>query len=215
MTDWILRWQQGEIGWHRDQPNARLIEFMSCLKLTYAERVFVPLCGKSVDMYYLLEQGFKVLGVELSQLAIEAFFIENNLTYKVKKAGKFRVYSAPNIELYCGDYFDLDLSVLSNINAVYDRAALVALPADLRVKYVQHLYAIIPKGCRLLLLTLNYSQSQMLGPPFAVSKAEVAALYKGFEYNELECFDDIKNEPKFQRAGVDFIEKSTYCLRRH
>jgi thiopurine S-methyltransferase len=98
--------------------------------------------------------------------------------------------------------------------AVYDRGSLIALLADLRVKYAQHLHTIILNGCRVLLLTLNYPQSQIDGPPFSVSEAEVNSLFLGFECQQLQCFDDIKNEPKFQKAKVDFVEKATYCLRK-
>ncbi|QKQ24191.1 thiopurine S-methyltransferase [Candidatus Ruthia endofausta] len=165
MTDWITCWHEWKIGWHKNQPNSRLIEFIACLKLSTNACVFVPLCGKSVD-------------------------------------------------IYCDDYFDFDTSILNHVSAVYDRASLIALPLALRAKYASHLYAIIPADCRMLLLTLNYPQSQMSGPPYAVNKAEVVLLFKGFECQQLQCFNDIKNEPKFQRVNVDFFEKATYCLRK-
>ena len=215
MTDWIQRWQEGKIGWHRAQVNSKLVEFITCLKLKQGDTVFVPLCGKSYDMVYLLEQGFKVIGVELSSLAIEQFFDENNLVFTISQTDQFTLYQGENITLYCGDYFALDKSVLKSVSAVYDRAALVALAVDLRAKYAQHLYSIISNDCRVLLLTLNYPQSQISGPPYAVDEDEVVSLFsKGFECQQLQCFDDIKNEPKFLRAGVDFIEKATYCLHK-
>jgi thiopurine S-methyltransferase len=215
MTDWIQRWQDGKIGWHLAQVNSKLVEFITCLKLKQGDTVFVPLCGKSYDMVYLLEQGFKVVGVELSPLAIEQFFNENQLRYSLKKTRLFSIYQGDNITLYCGDYFALDKSALKSVSVVYDRAALIALAVDLRAKYAQHLYTIISRDCRVLLLTLNYPQSQISGPPFAVDKDEVVSLFSnGFECQQLQCFDDIKNEPKFLRAGVDFIEKATYCLRK-
>lgn len=214
MTDWIARWQEGKIGWHKNQSNSRLIEFIDCLKLSANACVFVPLCGKSVDMLYFLDNGFKVLGVELSELATRQFFVENKLCFSTKRSGKFVIYSAKNIDIYCGDYFDFDASMLSNVSAVYDRASLISLPLVLRAKYAAHLYAIIPTDCRMLLLTLNYPQSQISGPPYALNKVAVVSLFKGFECQQLQCFDDIKNEPKFQRANVDFIRKETYCLRK-
>ncbi|CAB9544981.1 hypothetical protein BROOK1789C_2091 [Bathymodiolus brooksi thiotrophic gill symbiont] len=214
MTDWIQRWKNGETGWHKEVTNSKLVEFIDSLKLQVGGTVFVPLCGKSYDMIYLLKQGYKVVAVELSVLAIEAFFNENVMAYTVQKAEKFSVYNADNIRIFCGDYFDLDASHLSEVDAVYDRGSLIALPADLRVKYAQHLHTIILNGCRVLLLTLNYPQSQIDGPPFSVSEAEVNSLFLGFECQQLQCFDDIKNEPKFQKAKVDFVEKATYCLRK-
>lgn len=216
MTDWIQRWKDNKIGWHRDLPNSKLIEFIDCLELNPGDMVFVPLCGKSQDMIYLMEQGYQVLGVELSVLAAEQFFSENQLTYQKQQEGSFEVYSANNIRLYIGDFFELSKQQLSSVVAVYDRAALIALPMGLRVKYAQHLYAIISRDCRMLLLTLNYPQSQISGPPFALNQQEVLSLYEnGFECQLLQCFNDLENEPKFQRANVDFIEKATYCLRKY
>ncbi len=216
MTDWIQRWKDNKIGWHRDVPNSKLIEFINHLQLSPGDTVFVPLCGKSKDMIYLIRQGYKVIGVELSALAAKQFFAENKIVYQVTQEKGFEVYRAVNICIYSGDFFQLTSQQLSNVVAVYDRAALIALPAGLRVKYVQHLYSIIVKGCRMLLLTLNYPQSQISGPPYAVNKDEVVSLYNdGFECQLLQCFNDIKNEPKFQRSNVDFIEKATYCLRKY
>lgn len=216
MIDWIQRWKEGKIGWHRAQPNLRLIQFLDCLKLEKGGRIFVPLCGKSIDMIYLAQQGYQVIGVELSHMAIEQFFVENNLEYSVEKINDFDYYQSSEITIYCGDYFKLQSQHLNKVIAVYDRASLIALPLDLRVKYAQHLYSIISSGCRMLLLTLNYPQSQISGPPFAVNQQEVLSLYKnGFECQQLQCFNDIENEPKFQRANVDFIEKATYCLHKN
>jgi len=117
-TDWIQRWKDTQIGWHRDQPNSKLIEFIDCLQLKQGDTVFVPLCGKSYDMVYLLEQGFKVVGVELSPLAIEQFFDENNLAFTISRTDQFTLYQGENITLYCGDYFVLDKSVLKSVSAV-------------------------------------------------------------------------------------------------
>lgn len=216
MTDWITRWKTGKIGWHKTQVNTRLIEFIDCLKLRQGDSVFVPLCGKSMDMIYLLEQGFKVVGVELSEIAAQAFFSENNLKFSIEKHPHFVVYANENIQILVGDYFDLDASILTQISAVYDRAALVALPSDLRAKYVCHLYAIIPNGSKILLLTLDYPPIESFAPPYGVDENEIAKLFAyGFKYQQLQCFNDIKNEPKFLRAGVAFINKATYCLHKN
>lgn len=213
MTDWLWRWENGQIGWHQADFNARLIEFIDCLGATSGV-VFVPLSGASLDMIYLLERGFKVVGVEVSKVAVERFFTENNLTYTKNKIAKFTLYEGPNIKIYCGDFFALDADKLSEVTAVYDRASLIALPFADRIKYAQHLTDIIPPDCRILLLALNYPQSQMDGPPYALGRDEVKKLFQIFEYKQLQCFDDLKNEPKFLSAGVDFLEKATYCLRK-
>lgn len=214
MTDWVQRWKNGDIGWHRNTPNTKLIKFIDCLELQVGDTVFVPLCGKSQDIAYFVKQGYQVIGVELSAFAIESFFNEQEIEYSVQKTTEFDIYSADNIRIFCGDYFNLNSGHLSEVKAVYDRASLIALPAELRLKYAQHLYVIIPKDCRILLLTLNYPQTQISGPPFAVNEAEVESLFgKWFECQQLECFNDIENEPKYQRQNVDFIEKSAYCLK--
>ena len=216
MTDWIQRWKNGKIGWHRDQPNSKLIEFIDCLSLQKNDLVFVPLCGKSVDMIYLIKQGYQVVGVELSDIAVQQFFVENKIAYSIRKSDKFTIYFAENIQIYCGDYFDLTYMDLTSVVAVYDRASLIALPLALRERYAAHLYSIISTGCRVLLLTLNYPQSQISGPPFAVNKEEVWLLYKNrFDCQQLQCFNDLENEPKFQHENVDYIEKATYCLRKN
>ena len=118
-TDWIQRWKDGETGWHSDKPNSKLIEFINYLELQVGDSVFVPLCGKTQDMLYLLEQGYRVIGVELSQLAVEQFFSENNLTYLLHKTNQFSVYQGENITLYCGDYFALEKSMLANFSTSF------------------------------------------------------------------------------------------------
>ena len=215
MTDWINRWETGETGWHRTKTNATLINFFDCLSLKPGDRVFVPLCGKTLDMVFFLSKGIEVVGVELSALAIEAFFQEQQLDYQKQQEGALVAYRAPGIVLYCGDYFELESTHLQGVSAIYDRAALVALPSDLRAKYAAHLCFIIANACRMLLLTWDYPQAQIDGPPFAISEAEVGRLYgRCFEYQQLQCINDIKNEPKFQQAGVEYINKATYCLHK-
>ncbi|KAA0451174.1 MAG: thiopurine S-methyltransferase, partial [Candidatus Thioglobus sp.] len=144
----------------------------------------------------------------------DAFFQENAIAYSVQQASNFKVYNGNNIRIFCGDYFALDEGHLQAVSAVYDRAALIALPVNLRAKYAQHLYAIIPADCQILLLTLNYPQEQSSPPPFAIDETAVNALFERFECQQLGCFDDIKNEPKYQQFGVKFMEKATYCLRK-
>ena len=215
MTDWISRWESNRIGWHTDKVNSQLIEYLDELKLSSQEAIFVPLCGKSLDMNYLIQKNFKVIGVEMSELAIQQFFEENNLSYTISKEEEFEVYEGDRIKIYCGDFFDLQSKHLDNVKAVYDRASLIALDDELRQKYVKHLNDIINLDVRILLLTLNYPQHQRSGPPFAVSKSEIDRLFEGsFDCQELYCIDDIENEPMFQNLGVDFVEKAVYLLQK-
>ena len=215
MTNWISRWESNRIGWHAEQVNRHLIQYLDRFDLSTGESIFVPLCGKTNDMLYLLESNLKVIGVEMSSIAIEQFFSENHLDYVVSKADKFILYEGAGIKLYCGDFFDLKLKHLENVRAIYDRASLIALNEDLRQKYAKHLSDIIEFDARILLLTLFYPQHQKSGPPFAVSKEEVGQLFNGsFDIQELHCIEDIENEPMFQNLGVDFVEKAVYLLQK-
>ena len=215
MTDWISRWESNRIGWHAEQVNRHLVQYYDRFDLSTEEAIFVPLCGKTNDMLYILESNLKVIGVEMSSIAIEQFFSENQMDYDVSKVDRFILYEGAGIKLYCGDFFDLKLKHLENVMAIYDRASLIALNEDLRQKYVKHLSDIIALDARILLLTLNYPQHQRSGPPFAVSKEEVDQLCNGsFDIHELYCIEDIENEPMFQNLGVDFVEKAVYLLQK-
>lgn len=213
--DWLARWQNNKIGWHVDAVNRSLIDYFELLELAPGASVFVPLCGKSLDMIYLSEMGYTVIGVELSAIGVKQFFVDNSLPYSVNQINGFVLYESERIKIYCGDYFSLGAEHLSSVSAVYDRASLIALDLDLREKYAQHLAAIIPLDARILLLTLIYPQHQMSGPPFSVSNSEVESLFSStFQYRQLHCFNDIDNEPKFLRAGVDYVENAAYLLQK-
>ena len=213
--DWLNRWENNKIGWHAEKINRQLIEYLPELNLTKKDKVFVPLCGKSLDMIFLLNQGLSIVAVEISEIAIEQFFNENKLPFKTSKIDSLKLYDGESIQIYCGDFFALNLKHLDGVKAVYDRASLIALDKELRQKYVKHLDDIIANDVRILLLTLDYPQHQRIGPPFAVSKAEVDLLYGGsFQYRELYCINDIDNEPMFQNLGVDFVKKAVYYLQK-
>ena len=215
MTDWHSRWEGNKIGWHADQVNQNLIEYFSKLNLVDGDKIFVPLCGKSIDMLYLLQRGLKVVGVEMSEIAAKQFFSDNKLEYSVSKVDDLILYEGDGIQIFCGDFFTLKANHLVGVKAVYDRASLIALDEALRQKYVNHLNDIISKDVRVLLLTLNYPQHQRVDPPFAVSKSEVDSLYGGsFQCQELQNISDIENEPMFLLQGVDFVEKAVYCLQK-
>ena len=215
MTDWHSRWESNKIGWHADQVNQNLIEYFSKLNLVDGDKIFVPLCGKSVDMLYLLQRGLKVVGVEMSEIAAKQFFSENKLEYSVSKVDDLILYEGDGIQIFCGDFFTLKANHLVGVKAVYDRASLIALDKALRQKYVNHLNDIILKDVRVLLLTLNYPQHQRVDPPFAVSKSEVDSLYGGsFQCQELQNISGIENEQMLLLKGVYFVEKAVYCLQK-
>lgn len=224
---WHQRWQQDRIGFHQQTVTPLLQKHWPTLELPSLEKsgrgrfalphsqVFVPLAGKSLDMAWLAAQGHRVLGVELSQLAVQQFFAEHHLTPTVRESRYGTHYSAENIELICGDAFALDQAALADCTAVFDRAALIALPPDTRQRYVRELYARLPTGCRGLLITLEYPQAEKAGPPFSVPEAEVRALYEcDWQVTTLERRDILDNQPKFVEEGVTALQTVVYRLER-
>ncbi len=215
MANWLEFWENNEINWHSDVVTQELEEYLGLLKLEPSDKVFFPLCGKSLDMIYMLNQGFSIIGVELSEIGIKQFFHENELDFTITQVDEFDLYSAKNIEIYCGDFFSLSPKHLCDVKAVFDRKSLIALDQNLRQKYVKHLNDIISLGVRVLLIILHYPQHQMSGPPFSVQKSEVESLFSmAFKYQELKSFQDIENRSKLMNAGVDYIENAAYCLQK-
>ena len=215
MANWLEFWENNEINWHSDVVTQELEKYLGLLKLESGDTVFVPLCGKSLDMIYMLNRGFSVIGVEVSEIGIKQFFHENGLDFTISSVGELNLYSAKNIEIYCGDFFSLTSKHLCDVKAVFDRKSLIALDRNLRQKYVKHLNDIISLGVRILLITLHYPQHQMSGPPFSADKSEVESLFSmAFKSQELKCFEDIENGSKLVRADVDYIENAAYCLQK-
>ena len=173
---WKQRWENNEIGFHQSEVNPLLIEFFKQLSLAKGNRVFVPLCGKTLDIAWLLSKGHCVAGAELSQVAVEQLFIELGIKPNISSLGNIDRYSAKNIDIFVGDIFDLSRQVLGPVDAIYDRAALVALPEEMRQKYTLHLLTISNKAPQLL-LSYEYDQSLMAGPPFSISHVEVKQHY--------------------------------------
>ena len=215
MANWLEFWANNETNWHSDVVTQELEKYLGLLKLESGDTVFIPLCGKSLDMIYMLNRGFSVIGVEVSEIGIKQFFHENGLDFTISQVGEFDLYSAKNIEIYCGDFFSLTSKYLCGVKAVFDRKSLIALDRNLRQKYVKHLNDIISLGVRILLITLHYPKHQMSGPPFSVDKSEVESLFSmAFNYQELKPFQDIENGLKLARSGVDYIENAAYCLQK-
>lgn len=212
---WQQRWHDNQIGFHQDAPTPLMLKHWPSLQAPTGARVFVPLAGKTHDMAWFAAQGYRVLGVELSRIAVEAFFTEQRLTPTVRESRHGRHYEAGNIELVCGDAFALDEDALADCTAVFDRAALIALPPDLRRRYVGELYARLPRGCRGLLITLEYPQHEKDGPPFSVIEEEVRALYgRDWNVEMLERRDILQAQPKFLEEGVTALHTSVYRLDR-
>ncbi|MEP9352635.1 thiopurine S-methyltransferase [Xanthobacter sp. KR7-65] len=177
---WRARWENNQIGFHEGKPNALLQRHLGALALAPGARIFLPLCGKTRDIAFLLAQGFRVAGAELSRLAVEQLFAELEVAPVVSVHGPLERFSAPGVDIFVGDIFALGGDLLGPVDAVYDRAALVALPAPLRARYAPHLVE-ITAGAPQLLITFEYDQSLVEGPPFSIPPAETRALY-GADY---------------------------------
>lgn len=198
---WHERWAKGEIGFHMPRPHDALQRHWSKLQLAPGSTVFVPLAGKSLDMVWLAEHGHSVIGVELSPTAVAEFHQEHP--------------AVPNIDLRCGDFFAVTRADLGPVAAIFDRAALVALPPAMRIAYARHLTELTPPGCRMLLVTMEYDQQQMRGPPHAVPADEVAALYGAtHSISQLERIDILADNPRLLERGVSALHESIYLLER-
>lgn len=211
---WIERWRQGEIGFHQTGTNLYLCQFWPQLRLPHGSMVAVPLCGKSRDMLWLQEQHHPVLGIELSTIAVETFFEENQLSPQHTVDGKFDRFTTEGISILRGDFFDLSKKNFSAVNAVYDRAALVALSPSTRIRYVHHLLNILPAPAQILLVTLDYPHNEMPGPPFAVSPDEVQSLYQSCaELRLLTHVDVLGQNQRFKERGLSRLHESVFLIQ--
>jgi thiopurine S-methyltransferase len=212
---WHARWQANQIGFHQNEINPYLVRYWPSLQLEPKSRVFVPLCGKTLDMIWLLDQGHTVVGNEISQLAVQAFFSENRLTPRIRKETGFTRWSCDRIEIVCGDFFKLTLADIGRIDALYDRAALIALTPVQRALYAGRITQLLETQTPGLLVTLDYVQEKMQGPPFAVSASEVNSLYQDeFFVEQLAHTDIIESQPQFREKGLNTLHESVYRLRR-
>lgn len=186
---WHEVWQNNDIGFDQDSVNPLLAQHVKALNLKPGDSVFVPLCGKSVDMLWLLKQGYKVVGVELSESAVKQFFDALKVEPEIWSEHALKRYSAQNIEILVGDFFALTDDIVGPVDAIYDRASLVALPLDMRPDYTQHLMAVCNTANQLL-ITFEYDQSQQAGPPFSISTEEIKQHYaQHYKISQLDSVD--------------------------
>lgn len=184
---WHQKWQSGQIGFHRNDTNPFLLKYFSDLGLQQGQRVFLPLCGKTLDISWLLSQGYHVLGIELHEQAVIELFEQLQIIPNIMSLSEnLKRYSAERLDIYVGNFFSLTPDDLGNVDAVYDRAALVALPESMRSDYCQYLIT-LTNHAPILLITYNYDQTKVSGPPFSISNEEVALHYQqNFELKHLE-----------------------------
>lgn len=212
---WHERWRTGQIGFHQSVVHGFLERWWPTFRLAAQSRVYVPLCGKSLDMAWLAARGHRVVGTELSPIAISDFFAGQSLAPASERHPGFTVHRAGPYEIIEGNALELDAALLGPVDAVYDRAALIALPPELRVHYSKSLTRLVPAGAPLLLVAFEYPQSLKEGPPFAVLPDEVERLYGGaFDTREIERVDVIQESPKFIDAGITALYEVAYHLQR-
>ncbi|ATZ73044.1 thiopurine S-methyltransferase [Idiomarina sp. X4] len=193
---WHERWENQQIGFHRPEAHEMLRRYFKKVAKPGAT-VFVPLCGKSNDMLWLLDNCYRVFGIELSDLAVKQFFSDNDLTPTVTQKGKFKEYALGELVIWVGDFFELTGKDLADVDAWYDRAAMVALPPEMRRHYVKQLSEQLPERAQGLLITLQYPAGFREGPPFSVSEGEVESGFgQRFSIEQLESDEGILNGEK-------------------
>lgn len=206
-------WRDRQIDFHQKTVNQFLTRFWSGPGHVQASRVFVPLCGKSLDMIWLAKQGHEVIGVELSPVAVKAFFNENHLKPIKRRVGNFTLWKHDRISILCGDYFSLSKAILGHIDTVYDRSALTALPEDIRKRYVEHLQHIVPQTTNIFLLTIEDVDDYKELKQDACIDEEIAALYAdAFDIDLVHVDTIIEADPKSQVQLPIQVEYKVYRL---
>lgn len=210
---WINRWCENDIGFNQDAPNEHLVKYFPLLDLPTDARVLVPLCGKSVDMIWLFEQGYRIVGVELSEIAAQTFFEENDFAFEHKQVENFQCYYNEKITLYAGDIFSLSKELLGEVAAVYDRGALIALPPAMREKYITHIKHLCDPNTQQLIISLAYAEDPQNMPPFSVLPKEIEDGYiDQFVIKTLsQAWSEPDSKPFFER-GIKWRLNSVHHL---
>ncbi len=212
---WHDRWARGDIGFHQPHVHAQLQKLWPGLKLPEGRTVFVPLSGKTRDMAWLAERGHKVIGAELSEVAVRDFFAECGLLPAITRSAAFQVFEAGPFKIYQGDFFALQEDALRDVAVCYDRAAMIALPPEMRPRYAEKLASLLPPETVILVISLEYPEGQIKGPPFSVTREEVRALYdRQFEIAILDERDGLAASDNLKQRGVTKLEEIAYKLRR-
>jgi len=212
---WQERWRTAQIGFHQSAVDRNLEAYWPGLKLHANTGVVVPLCGKSLDLLWLRDQGHSVSGIEISAVALEAFCMEHGIPARRRSLADFDAYEAERLTLFCGDFFKLTPALLGNVSAVYDRAALISWTPELRAPYVEHVTALTERGTQTLLITVEYPQTEMNGPPFPVTREDIDRLYADHHSIEhLARHEILEREPRLKARGLTELHEVCYRLTR-
>jgi thiopurine S-methyltransferase len=217
---WNERWGRGQTGFHQHHINPYLGYYYGekgpPLEKRSELKVFVPLCGKSRDLWWLQQNGYETLGVECSELAVEQFFTEQQLNYSKMNTERHVSYKSGKLEILLGDFFTLQADDIGNITDIFDRASLIALPKEMRREYVNKVTELQKPGTRTLLITLTYAENEMDGPPFSVSEKELNELYRdNFNIEKLAARNILEDEPRFKDKGLTTLMETAYKLTKN
>jgi thiopurine S-methyltransferase len=212
---WLDRWRSAQIGFHQAAVDRHLKAYWPLLKLPVHSHVFVPLCGKSLDLMWLRSLGHAVIGVELSPVALESFLMEHGIPARRRVLSSFDVYEAEDLELYRGDFFKLTPALLGSVSAVYDRAALISWTPAARESYVKHLTSLTSPGTQTLLIVVEFPPEQMQGPPFPLTPDAIENLYAGhYSIEELGRHEILELEPRLKARGLTELREVCYRMTR-
>jgi thiopurine S-methyltransferase len=212
---WLDRWRTAQIGFHQAAVDQHLQTYWPLLQLPANSRVFVPLCGKSLDLLWLRALGHSVIGVELSPIALEALLMEHGIAARRRVLADFDVYEADGFTLYRGDYFNLTSALLGRVAAVYDRAALISWTPAARESYVNHLTSLTSRTTQTLLTAVEFPQEQMKGPPFPLDRSSIEKLYAGnYSIEELGRHEILELEPRLKARGLSELREVCYRMTR-
>jgi thiopurine S-methyltransferase len=212
---WLNRWRAAQIGFHQAAVDRHLKAYWPLLKLPLDSPVFVPLCGKSLDLMWLRERGHSVTGVELSPVALESFLMEHGIPARRRVLADFDAFEAEGLKLYRGDFFKLTRAQLGNTSAVYDRAALISWTPEARQAYVKQLTSLTSPGTQTLLIAVEYPPDQMQGPPFPLTRETIENLYADhYSIEELARHEILELEPRLKARGLTELREVCYRMTR-
>jgi thiopurine S-methyltransferase len=207
---WRKRWDEGKIGFHRNETNPLLVDFYDRFIDENSRRVYLPLCGKSEDLNWLRNKGLEVHGCDVSSLAFEAFFKENGLEYE-SSDHEFR---SGNICLHEGDFFALAAEQIGQFDAIYDRAAMVAIEHNRHDDYAKRLLELLEPHGRILLIGFDYDPLEMAGPPFSLSEQNIKTAFHGAKIEQLAETDIWAKETRFQARGLTWLTESAWLIQK-
>lgn len=209
---WHQKWHNSELGFHLPRVHPLLQRCLGELSLKAGQTVFLPLCGKTLDIGYLLEKGYRVVGAELSDKAVTELFASLHRQPIITDWQGGKRYQHGDLTVFQGDIFLLQAIDIEAPDAIYDRAALIALPEAMRARYARHLMTLTDNAPQLL-ITLEYDQQEMDGPPFSVGEPQVKNLY-GADYAiaSLSRKMILHHEPVFRQRGLTALYENAFLL---